>query len=104
MVLPLDGFVLCLCVHSARIFVFVTGPQILAVTAHAAGTETTKAIADMRFMLNAGGRAGVVGDERAAVQDAITKLESKRVCVCVCVRIRVGPEHSNIVCLRQFAL
>lgn len=53
--------------------------QILPLTAHSAGAETTKAIADLRFMMNASGRQGVVGAEREAVQEAITKLETKKV-------------------------
>jgi AAA domain len=52
--------------------------SILPVAAHAAGPETTRAIADMKFMMAASGRNAVSGAEREAVADAISKLESKK--------------------------
>jgi hypothetical protein len=51
---------------------------ILPVTAHSAGPETTRAIADLKFMLAASGRNAVSGAERDAVADAVSKLESKK--------------------------
>ena len=53
--------------------------QILASTAHGAGAETTRALADLKFMLNSSGRYGLSGAEKEAVTEAIGKMESKKV-------------------------
>ncbi len=59
--------------------VHLLAAQILPMTAHAPGADTNRAIADMKFMLSATGRYSVTGAERAAVSEAIQKLESKKV-------------------------
>lgn len=67
---------------SSRSSILCDDSQLLKCTAHAPGADTARAIADMKFMLSASGKYGLLGAERDCVQEAIDKLESKKVHEC----------------------